>query len=180
MDRTTETSAPDPFGRFRLDHVQVLALVGALEQDSLAGDGLPEDANLRAAVAALRRQFGTHMAAEDAVLYPAVLAAFPAGRAVLQALRADHVELRLMLATIDGWLERPGSEARSEQLQVVLRDLIDLLRLHIQREESAVFDVASRVLTAQEAGELSHRIAESLTQASRKATSPDVSKGSPL
>ena len=39
-------------------------------------------------------------------------------------------------------------------------DLIDLLRLHIHREESAVFDVASRVLSDDEAGELAQRLCQ--------------------
>ena len=151
--------SPDPFGRFRLDHVRVLAQVDALEQRTLAGQALPGVDELREAAAMLARQFDTHMAAEDAVLYPAVLAAFPAGRSILEALRADHVELRLMLATIQRWLERSESQERTEQLQVVLRDLIDLLRLHIHREESAVFDVAARVLTEPESAEITRRIA---------------------
>lgn len=156
-------AGPDPFGRFRLDHVRVLAQVDALEQRALAGQVLPGAGELREAVAMLARQFDTHMAAEDAVLYPAVLAAFPAGRSILEALCADHVELRLMLATIQLWLERPESSERTEQLQVVLRDLVDLLRLHVRREESAVFDVATRVLTERESAEITHRIAPYVT-----------------
>lgn len=51
-----------------------------------------------------------------------------------------------LLTTLLGWLVAPASDMRDEQIQVVLRDFIDLLRLHIHREESAVFDVISRVL----------------------------------
>jgi hypothetical protein len=149
----------DPFGQFRADHLRVLAEIDRLERQSLAGAGVPDETALRAAAELLVLQFATHMTAEEKILYPAIRAAFPAGRATLEALNADHAELRLMLATITRWLDAPVSASRDEQLQVVLRDFIDLLRLHIHREESAVFDVASRVLSNPEAEELARRIA---------------------
>ena len=148
----------DPFGRFRRDHARVLAQADQLERQVLAAAVTPDEALLGEAVELLRRQFATHMTAEEAVLYPAIQLAFPSGRSTLEALREDHVELRLMLATISRWLEAARSPERDEQVQVVLRDLIDLLRLHIHREESAVFVVASRVLSDDEAGELARQI----------------------
>jgi hemerythrin-like domain-containing protein len=157
--RTRTTPRPDPFARFRHDHATVLAEIDDLERSALGGSVAPDEDALRTVLALLASQFATHMAAEDAVLYPALEGAFPAGRTTLEALRADHAELRLMLATLLQWLAAPPSGARNEQLQVVLRDFVDLLRLHIHREESAVFDVASRVLSNTEAEALARRIA---------------------
>ncbi len=148
----------DPFGQFRRDHARVLAQADQLELRFLAATAAPEEALLREAVEHLQRQFVTHMTAEDAVLYPAIQLAFPSGRSTLEALREDHAELRLMLASTSRWLALDRSPERDEQLRVVLRDLIDLLRLHIHREESAVFDVASRVLSDDEAGHLAKAV----------------------
>ena len=119
------------------------------------------------------------MAAEERVLYPAVGAAFPPGRLTLEALGNDHVELRLMLATLCRALDAPRCPGRDEQLQVVLRDFVDLLRLHIQREESAVFEVASRVLSNTEAEDLTNRIAPLLESTSSGNREPGDTKGTP-
>jgi hypothetical protein len=167
----------DPFGQFRRDHVRVLAEIDGLERCALAGRGVPEEAVLRGAVELLAVQFATHMAAEESMLYPAVLMAFPAGRATLEALRADHAELRMMLATISRGLAASASAGGDEQLQVVLRDFIDLLRLHIHREESAVFDVASRVLSTHEAEELARRIAPPAGCSPPRGLEPGPAKG---
>jgi hemerythrin-like domain-containing protein len=167
----------DPFARFRTDHANVLAGLAELERRTLVGPAPPDEASLRAALALLADQFDTHMTAEDRVLYPALLGAFPAGRPTLEALHADHAELRLMLATLGTWLGTAASAARDEQLQVVLRDFIDLLRLHIHREESAVFDVASRVLSIPEADALARRIAPLVEGHPAGGSVPGPSKG---
>jgi hemerythrin-like domain-containing protein len=168
----------DPFGQFRADHVRVLAEIDRLERQALAGAAEPDEMVLREAAGLLTIQFATHMTAEEEVLYPAIRAAFPAGRATLDALNADHAELRMMLATITRWLDAPASASRGEQLQVVLRDLIDLLRLHIHREETAVFDVASRVLSRSETEELARRIAPPVDLNPPPGSEPGAAKGS--
>lgn len=173
----TVPPAPDPFGAFRRDHAMVLSQLDALESRTLTGAGLGDERLLGAAVELLERQFATHMAAEDAVLYPAVQAAFPTSRSTLEALRADHVELRWMLTTISSRLGAPASPGRDEQLPVVLRDFIDLLRLHIHREETVVFDVASRVLSDHEAQELARRIAPSRELPAPGRQEPGPTKG---
>ncbi len=167
----------DPFGQFRRDHARVLGQIDLLEQQAVVEPEALDEALLAGAIELLRSQFATHMTAEESVLYPAIQLAFPAGRSTLEALRADHVELRLMLATISIRLGATGSPERDEQLQVVLRDLIDLLRLHIHREESAVFDVASRVLSNDEAAELARRIAPLVDLGSPPGIEPGSTKG---
>ena len=170
-------SGHDLFGGFRSDHACVLAQVNELERQMLAGAGLPDEALLREAVALLVDQFATHMTAEESILYPAIQAAFPAGCSTLESLRADHVELRLMLQSVLQWLEAPASADRGEQLSVVLRDFVDLLRLHIHREESAVFDVALRVLSNTEAECLARQISTLVLRQPPGCTEPGPLKG---
>lgn len=143
-------AASDPFLAFRQDHARVLERLERLEREVLGRPGPVDEAPLRELVAHLERQFATHMAAEDHVLYPALRAAFPEARGTVDPLLADHAELRQMLVALAGVLGEDSSGARDEQLAVRTRDLTDLLRLHIRREESVVLDVASRVLSRAE------------------------------
>jgi hemerythrin-like domain-containing protein len=145
-----ETHPPlpdDPFLAFRRDHARVLERLEHLDRDVLGQPGPLDEAPLRELVAHLERQFATHMAAEDHVLYPALRAAFPEARGTVDPLSADHAELRQMLAALASLLGREGDRLRDEQVAVLARDLSDLLRLHIRREESVVLDVAARVLS---------------------------------
>jgi hemerythrin-like domain-containing protein len=146
MDHTGLDS-DDPFLAFRRDHSRVLERLEALDRGVLRATGPLDDAPLRDLVAHLERQFGTHMAAEDHVLYPALRAAFPPARSTLEPLLADHAELRQMLIALAALLREAPSSGREERLVVQARDLSDLLRLHIRREESIVLAVASRVLS---------------------------------
>jgi hemerythrin-like domain-containing protein len=93
------------------------------------------------------------MRAEDEVLFPALVAALPAARDSVRPLVAEHRELRAMLAALLELVARPGSPARDEQIAVQVRDLADLLRIHIRKEEAVVLSIAERVLTpAEQAG----------------------------
>lgn len=106
----------------------------------------------------LTRQFATHMAAEDEVLYPALIGAMPETRLSLELLRADHEALRLMLDDLDGMLEEPAGRTRNEQVAIALRDFVDLLRIHIRKEEAIVIAVAERVLNDAEVEALAVRL----------------------
>lgn len=141
---------PDPFLAFRHDHAAVLARLERLEREAGGPGATPAEAPLRELVAHLERQFATHMAAEDHVLYPALRSAFPEARGTLDPLLADHAELRQLRAALARLLDGAPAPARDEQVAVLARDLADLLRLHIRREESVVLDVAARVLNHDE------------------------------
>ncbi|HEX5031693.1 MAG TPA: hemerythrin domain-containing protein [Candidatus Eisenbacteria bacterium] len=143
------------FERMREDHRRVLNEVAAMEE-AMAGGTDPTQAVSRL-VALLVRQFGSHMAAEDEVLYPALMNALPETRASIEPLRADHGALRMMLADLEEMLGLPG-EARDEQMAVQIRDLVDLLRIHIRKEEALVIGVAERVLQPAEVEALSVRM----------------------
>lgn len=153
-------SAGDPFAGFRTDHVRVLAYLSATERAVLGPHGLRPGAHerLRAFVALLEQQFATHMTTEDALLFPALAEVMPESRAILAPLAEDHAEMRSLLASLAEALAARAGRARDERIGVQLRDLLDLLRLHIQREERTVFDVAERILSPVESRDLAARL----------------------
>jgi hemerythrin-like domain-containing protein len=160
MERASRTRpANDPFARFRREHRGVLVRLDKLERAVLTQRPTrTSEVLLRESVAHFERQFATHMAAEDAVLFPAVGASFPETRETLTPLADEHVALRSMLATLQQTLDRPRSRARNEQLVVQTRDLVDLLRIHIDKEEAVVFALAERVLRPRDLQDLAARL----------------------
>jgi hemerythrin-like domain-containing protein len=151
------------FQSFRDDHRNVLARLATVEArlaaTGAAAPAAAEEPALRELVRHLDAQFATHMRDEENVLFPALAAALPETAAGLDGLRDEHTELRQMLADIATLLDQGPSAARDERLHVQMRDFIDLLRLHVHKEEDAVFRVASRVLPEDEARALARRIA---------------------
>jgi hemerythrin-like domain-containing protein len=150
------------FERMREDHRNVLERIQVLDAAAAAiprGTGGewpgPEVGKV---LAHLARQFQTHMAAEDEILYPALADALPVARQSMEPLIADHGALRMMLADLEQELEEPASDARNEQIGVQLRDLADLLRIHIRKEEAVVFAIAERALSPKEVEALAARI----------------------
>lgn len=154
---------PPLFRDLRRDHKRVLEEIGALEA-ALARPGTKAEgtaaaeASLPALVALLERQFDSHMAAEDEVLYPALLGAIPAASGSIEPLFAEHAELRQMLARLAATLREPATPERSEQIGVQIHDLADLLRLHIRKEESLVFRLAPQLLAPGEIAAVSARL----------------------
>lgn len=149
--------------RMRADHRAVIKRTDAMlaNADTIAGAGRGGSAArtaLRATVAHLARQFATHMRAEDEVIYPAVEGALPSSRERLQPLAAEHEELRSMLVDLRDALQRPRTPARDEQIEVAVRDLVDLLRIHIRKEEAVVFTVAARLLPPERLQALAARL----------------------
>jgi hemerythrin-like domain-containing protein len=156
------------FDNLRDDHLRVLGDISAVERalepasegrrDARGGRAVRAKAirpsatwePLRRLVALLERQFETHMAAEDKVLFPSLERALPETSGALRELEDEHRELRGMLASVAGLLQRRASQARDEQLVVQGRDLVDLLRIHIRKEEVVVFRVAERLLSPAE------------------------------
>jgi hemerythrin-like domain-containing protein len=149
-----------PYAPFRRDHARVLARLRRFEASLPDGRGRAlREPTLRALIAHLERQFATHMAAEEAVLFPALEHAFPESAASLRPLQQEHAELRTMLASLARTLARPASHERDEQVLVQAHDFADLLRIHIRKEESVVFDVSERVLQSRELRGLARRLA---------------------
>jgi len=172
--RRNKTSRPaELFERLRRDHARVLKEIGALEGRLLRsgrGGRLPADveATLPDLLALLEAEFSSHMAAEDEILYPALVAALPAASGSISPLFTEHAELRQMLARLVATLrEAPGAD-RTEQIRVQVHDVADLLRLHIRKEESLVFRLAPQLLTPSEIAAVSLR----LSQLQETATPP--------
>jgi hemerythrin-like domain-containing protein len=144
-----------PIERLREDHRRVLAETTAIEAAvATLGPGgrlAPEaERGLRALLELLDRQFATHMRAEDDIVFPALIAALPAARPSVAPLATEHAELRAMLAALLDLVAGPAGTARDEQISVQVRDLADLLRIHIRKEEAVVLSIAERVLTPAE------------------------------
>ena len=149
-----------PYQPFRRDHSRVLARLESLEAALRVRRSRPVgEAPIRALIAHLERQFATHMAAEEAVLFPTLERAFPESAPLLRPLGQEHVELRSMLSALAQTLLRPATAEREEQVVVQARDFADLLRIHIRKEESVVFDVSERVLEARVLRGLARRLA---------------------
>src|SRR5690349_3064826 len=174
---------PTFFDRMRRDHQTVLERVTALEQGSLrtgrgAGEpatGAAWDRTILDLTQMLERQFSTHMAGEDRVLFPELMPVLPRGEAALAPLRAEHEELRAMLDRLQNTLRRRPDAARDEEVVIQIRDLIDLLRLHIRKEE-IVLGVAERVLTPTEIEALEARV-RALTASPPPSGRPDGRPG---
>lgn len=153
----------DVFERMRADHryvlreISILDRAARLSQAREAGSDWPGDPAVRV-LDMLARQFETHMAAEDEILYPALAESLPQTRVSLEPLRADHAALRAMLIALRRLLAAPAGKARDEQIGVQLRDFVDLLRIHIRKEEAVVIGVAERVLQPREVEALAARM----------------------
>jgi hemerythrin-like domain-containing protein len=151
------------FERMRGDHRRVLATVAGIEADLLSGGvralGPRDEERLREACALMESQFTSHMAAEDEILYPSLMQTLPETRASVVPLAGEHLELRDMLARLTATLDEPAGPERDEQIAVQIRDFIDLLRIHIRKEEALVISVAERVLRPREVEFLATRMA---------------------
>jgi len=135
------------FQRMRADHTRVLGELDALERAAgAAGGGSHHEPDLRELVELLERQFATHMRVEDEALFPALIEALPEARGIIAPLRVEHDELRSMLRGLAWLMIQPAGPTREEQIAVQVRDLVDLLRIHVRKEEAVVFSVAERVL----------------------------------
>src|SRR5262245_34707835 len=155
--RTGQPRVASPYARFRRDHARVLVRLDSLESSVRGRRPIPEPP-LRRHLEALGRQFDTHLAAEEALIYPTLARAFPEAAPTLAPLHEEHAELRAMLASLMERLGAPRSHDRDVQIGVEVRDLVDLLRVHIRKEESVVFDVSERVLEPRELGGLARRL----------------------
>jgi hemerythrin-like domain-containing protein len=171
------------FQQMREDHRRVLARIAVLET---AAGAVPRDPardwprpEVVDVLAMLAQQFRTHMAAEEEVLYPALAEALPGTRPSLEPLEADHASLRMMLSDLEESLREPSSRSRNEGIAVQLRDLADLLRIHIRKEEVVVFAVAERALSRTEMEALAARVEHDAAAAGRSTQRPGTghSKG---
>lgn len=169
-----DSERPDVFAAMRLDHHAVLERLEHIEPvierigaRAPRADRDEDDGRLLAFAEHLEAQFATHMHAEDEAVYPALAAALPDARPALVPLRAEHTELRDMLASLRAALDEPAGALRDEQVVVQARDLADLLRIHIRKEEAVVFTVAERLLPPDALAALRERLLRPSVSSSR-------------
>ncbi len=137
----------------------MLARLATLDRSLRGGRRQPCDERpLRSLSRHLAGAFAVHLHAEEGVLYPALMRELPELALTLEPLRADHAELRHMAHSMTTLLAAARTPARDEQLSVLGRDVIDLMRLHIRHEERSVLDWCERVLPADVLRELRRRL----------------------
>ncbi len=98
----------------------------------------------------LSEEFGRHAGFEDQSLYPTLQEQLPETRGLVQQLRAELVELAELFQALRSLLEGPPAHAAEEQFRVLARDLVDLLRLHLDKEGRVVSGAAQRTRRRQE------------------------------
>ena len=138
-------------------HDDVVVRVDALErrasrlgQPSGAGDAAVSLTGMRQALASLEWNFARAVALEHEGVFPVVLHTLPESATVIAAQRAEHADIESMIAALAATLEESASPWRDERVRVATRDLVDLLRIHMRKEEAAIHRVLERVLTAVE------------------------------
>jgi len=170
----------DVFRQLRADHRHVLGQLPELEREAGIGarrGAAPRSAALPRILSTLARQFDTHMAAEEDVLFPLLARALPEALSRLEPLSLEHQELRGLLDSLTALMEAPANAERQEQIAVQARDLVDLLRIHVRKEEALVFGLAERVLGPEQLNEVATRLATGPTRPVRRARG--ATKGKP-
>lgn len=149
------------FERMRAEHRRVLEALEELEAavapGGRGGRNRPEE-GVRKFLDRVGPAFAAHMAAEDEALFPTLMEALPQTAANADLLRGEHAALRTMLAQLGATIQEPAGPERDEQLGVQIRDLVDLMRIHIRKEEALVISVAERVLRPREVEALAARM----------------------
>ncbi len=133
--------------------VQVDALERRLARLAATADAAARTDTLmavRQALTAIEVGFAHSVALEHSTVFPLVRETLPEASPLLLAQRGEHGDLAAMIHTLAALVTERSSDWRDEQLRVVGRDLIDLLRIHMRKEEAALYRVLERVLTAEE------------------------------
>jgi hemerythrin-like domain-containing protein len=162
-------SSIDTFRHLRDDHARMVSELGVLADLARAPAPGPRAIDeLRGVVVLLERECAAHMRAEEEALFPALAEAMAEAAKTIEPLRAEHAELKDMLATLAGVLAGPANEARDEQIAVQANDLVDLFRIHVRKEEALIFRMAERVLPEATLQHLADRLLVHVTHTNRK------------
>ena len=144
MAQATAVANPPLFSmqRFRVEHQAYRRLAIELETLSRHMAGRPGPGAYRAldaAISELHDYLGSHLDAEERLLYPMIDERLRSA-GTTRALRRDHRQLRLLTDRVRR--RRSGLEAAGApqvaQMCVALHCLAVLLRQHLRREEAAV------------------------------------------
>jgi hemerythrin-like domain-containing protein len=155
--------AAGPFAGLRAEHTRALDALRKLE--CTLGDTSHrgrDERPVHAVVGYLVGPLRVHLAVEERVVFPALIKNLPELALTLESLRKEHAVIRDISESLGELLARPGTPRRDEQLLVQGRDLADLIRLHLRKEERAALDWSERVLPSTVQLEFGRRIARAL------------------
>jgi hemerythrin-like domain-containing protein len=138
-------------------HQEVLAQLAEAETRLEAGD-------LSAFAAYLEGDVVLHFSIEEGALFPVMERYLSVDQGPLAVMHAEHASFRELLRHLGAGVRA----ADRNQQRICARDLIELLRAHIAKEDQVLFPMASRILTADEQGEVDARAAELGTTGSAK------------
>jgi len=157
----TQDTAPDPLARFEAEHREALGELDLLEEvvDALdAGESLDQHAMKAQVVLSflegtLQRHNQTlqrHNHCEEQALFPLI-----EGQAPTAAFADDHTRLRALEEELEEALDPP-----EDCVAVVktCRQIIDILRDHIEREDKVLFPMARKLLGAEGLARVAERI----------------------
>ena len=167
-------SSIDTFRHLREDHARMLSELGVLAVLAGAGQRGPREIDgMRGLVVLLETECAAHMRTEEEALFPALAESewMPEAAKTIAPLRAEHAEIKDMLATLAGVLAGPANQARDEQIAVQAKDLVDLFRIHVRKEEALIFRMAERVLPEATLQHLADRLLVHVTHTNRKGLS---------
>jgi len=142
---------PEPVHRLTAARLRALLAEHARARSQLSAfarlrsGSRPSLATVESLVRYVAGPLAAHALAEERELFPALVDGTPELGYALEPLRADHVELRDLCDALREWLGTPRRAGRDEQLGVLTRDLTDLLRLHLEREERTAYAWAARL-----------------------------------
>jgi len=139
------TVTEDPLVRFSMEHEQALAALDRLERAATAlAHGDPAEPHLRTVrevCETLTTTVREHNEHEERALFPLLGEGAPC-----EPFRQEHVTLRELELRLAAALEGPAPE---RDIPPVARALVELLRVHIQREDDVLFPMARAVLGAE-------------------------------
>ena len=122
---------------------------GALAtRGTLAAFTTEPSAGARALALELAAHLGTHLTAEPDTdgLLGGLLDGDAGSHGALRALHGEHGELRSMLAALVRTLDGPASVRRDEQIAIQLRDLVDLVRIHVRKEDVLILAASQSIV----------------------------------
>lgn len=138
-------------------HQEVLERLDTLERQLNGG----ADADLEAFASYLHADVVQHFALEEEALFPILGRHLSPAQGPLAVMNAEHADFRALLNQLTEAI-RAADAAQQRQCG---QDLIDLLRVHIAKEDQVLFPMAMRLLNPTEQSEVDARAAALQTPA---------------
>lgn len=150
----------DSIAIFYEEHEAVEEQLRRLEQMLPA----PEPAGMNAVIGSLEADLDHHLAHEEQALFPLLERYLPRDRGPIAVMLLEHAELRQRVGNLrrafDAWRRKAeareggGAAHAGKLLTAAARQVIELLRMHIAKEDQILFPLARRFLSAAEIAEL--------------------------